>query len=175
MKSRFFCSVMFLLILGLGSNVQARQAIGAGARHHSRHSQFIELPFNKGDMTYTLGYEYHEGGGFWQIILGYAPSISDGTEGRGIGVESILTPQLNLFFEDRNWLGGVGVLASYIRREEAENEWTDIYWQVMIGYKIPLNVVEVELMAYYPFEKWNRFRDFEADDIEFGIMIKRMF
>jgi hypothetical protein len=30
-------------------------------------------------------------------------------------------------------------------------------------------------MAYYPFEKWNTFRDFEGRDIEFGLLLKRRF
>ncbi len=160
------------------SAANAKQAISAGARYHTRHSEFIELPYDKGDMSYQIGYEYHEGGGFWQLLVGFTPSISEGTEGRGIGIESVITPQLNLLFEDRNWLAGVGVLASYIRTDdesEIENDWTSIYWQVMLGLRLPLPVFNVEIMAYYPFEKWSTFRDFSGKDIEYGLILKWLF
>ncbi len=163
--------------------VTARHALSAGARYHTRHMQYVELPYNKGDMSYMLGYEYHEAGGFWQLLIGFTPSVSDGTDGRGIGVESVITPQLNLLFEDRNWVAGVGVLSSYINRdnkaviedEELRDEWTDIYWQLMIGYRMVLPALQIELMLYYPFEKWNTLRNFKGEDLEYGLMLKRMF
>ncbi len=172
------CVVSILTAIMVPSALAAKQAISAGARYHARHSEFTELPYNKGDMSYQIGYEYHEGGGFWQLLLGYTPSIRDGSDGRGSEFESVLTPQLNLLFEDRNWLAGAGVLASYIRTvddSEIENDWTSIYWQVMLGLRLPLPVLNIEIMAYYPFEKWSTFRDFSGKDIEYGIIIKRLF
>ena len=156
------------------SQGRAQSVVSAGARYHSRHSQFTELPYANGDMSYVLGYEYHDAGGFWQFLLGYAPTISKGSDGRGAGVESVLTPQLNLLLEDRNFIAGVGILASYISAEGGD-DWTDVFWQVMAGYEIPLPLFKLELMVYYPFEKWKTFRDFKTGDLEFGASLKRSF
>lgn len=162
--------------------VFAGNALDIGARYHTRHSQYTELPYNNGDWSYQLGYEYHEGPAFWQLLVDYAPSISKGTDGRGLGVDGVITPQINLLFEDRNWLAGVGALSSYIMYDDKiidkslkKDDWTDIYWQVMIGYDLPLPAFDIEVMVYYPFEKWKTFKDFKTDDLEFGIMLKRMF
>lgn len=165
------------LLLALQVQSIAGHALTAGGRYHMRHSEYLELPFDDGDLSYLLGYEYHEGSAFWQLLVGYAPDISEGDDGRGIGIKSVTTPQINLLFEDRNWLGGVGALASYIETEddvdlERESDWTDVYWQLMLGFQIPLPAFNIEVMAYYPFEKWKTLRDFEFGDIEYGVLLK---
>ncbi len=174
MNMKLFTLTGISLVLALVTQAGAQSALSAGARYHSRHSQYEELPFANGDFSYTLGYEYHDAGGFWQLLVGYAPTISDGSDGRGIGVDSVITPQLNLLFEDRNWLAGVGILSSYVKTEEG-NAWTDVYWQTMIGYEITLPLFKLELMVYYPFHTWKTFRDFKSEDLEFGASIKRTF
>jgi hypothetical protein len=156
----------------------AGHALSAGARYHMRHSEYVELPFDDGDISYLLGYEYHEANAFWQLLVGYAPDISEGDDGRGTGVNAVITPQINLLFKDRNWLGGVGALASYIEMEDengTESDWTDVYWQLMLGFELPLPVLDIEVMAYYPFEKWKTLSDFDAGDIEFGVLLKFKF
>jgi len=164
------------LLLVLQGPALAEHAISAGARYHMRHSQYLELPFDKGDISYLLGYEYHEANAFWQLLVGFAPDITEGDDGRGAGIASVITPQINLFFEDRNWLGGVGALASYIKTDNSgENDWTDIYWQLMLGFQIPLPAFDIEVMAYYPFERWKTLSDFKARDIEFGLLLKYRF
>jgi hypothetical protein len=182
MKTNILLALVVSMLCLTQYQASASHALAAGARYHARHSQYVELPFDKGDISYLLGYEYQEAAAFWQLLVGYAPSIGEGTDGRGLGVDSVVTPQINLFFEDRNWLAGVGVLASYIILDdkviadpEREDDWTDVYWQVMLGYQIPLKIYNIEIMAYYPFEKWNTFRDFEGRDIEFGLLLKRRF
>jgi len=171
----FAAACVFLSLQGLAI---AGHALTGGARYHMLHSEYVELPFDEGDLSYLLGYEYHEGSAFWQLLVGYAPDISEGDDGRGIGVNSVITPQINLIFEDRNFLGGVGVLASYIEMEDEvdlESDWTDVYWQLMLGYQIPLPAFQVEIMAYYPYEKWELLSDFDFGDIEYGLQFKRRF
>lgn len=175
MKTKILLSVAALL-LTMQAPAVAGHALSAGARYHMRHSEHLELPFDKGDMSYLLGYEYHEGDAFWQLLVGFAPDISEGKDGRGSGIDSVITPQLNLLFKDRNWLGGVGALASYIKTEDRDvSDWTDIYWQLMLGFQIPLPAFHVEFMAYYPFEKWKTLRNFDARDIEYGLLLKFKF
>jgi len=165
----------FAILIVMQAPASAAQAISAGARYHMRHSEYAELPYDDGDLSYLLGYEYHENNAFWQLLVGYAPDITTGDED-GTGAKSVVTPQLNLFFADGNWLGGVGILASYIDTEDSESsDWTDVYWQLMLGLQLPLPVLDVELMAYYPFEKWSTLSEFEAGDIEFGVQIKFKF
>lgn len=173
MRIAFVAASVLISLQGLAI---AGHALTAGARYHMRHSEFLELPFDDGDMSYLLGYEYHEYSAFWQLLVGYAPDISAGDDGRGIGVESVITPQINLLFEDRNWLGGVGALASYIETEDSDaSDWTDVYWQLMLGFQLPLPALDVEFMAYYPFEEWKALSDFDAGDIEFGLLFKFKF
>ncbi len=165
-----------ILLLGFQNPAVAGHALAAGARYHQQHSEYLELPFDEGDMSYLLGYEYHEGNAFWQLLVGFAPDISEGEEGRGAGIDSVITPQINLIFEDRNWLGGVGALASYIKAEDSDaDDWTDVYWQLMLGFQIPMPALHVEFMAYYPFEKWSTLSDFDAGDIEYGLLLKFKF
>ncbi len=164
------------LLLAMQVQSFASHALTAGARYHRLHSEYLELPFDNGDISYLLGYEYHEGTAFWQLLVGYAPDISEGKDGRGAGINAVITPQINLLFKDRNWLGGVGVLASYVEADESDaNDWTDVYWQLMFGFQIPLPAIDIEVMAYYPFEKWNTLRDFDAGDIEYGLLFKFKF
>ncbi|HAS83198.1 MAG TPA: hypothetical protein DCS43_11140 [Verrucomicrobia bacterium] len=153
-----------------------QHALTLGGRYHARHTSYTELPYDKGDLSAVVGYEYHEAMAFWQLLVGYTPEVSEGDDGRGLGVDDVITPQINLLFKENNWAAGVGALASYIEYEDKElDDWTDVYWQVMFGYQIPLPAFRVELMLYYPFEKWKNFSDFDARDLEFGLMLRRMF
>jgi len=175
MKTKIAYAAAALLIALQGLAI-AGHALTAGARYHMRHSEYVELPFDDGDISYLLGYEYHESSAFWQLLVGFAPDISDGDDGRGTGIDSVITPQINLLFEDRNWLGGVGVLASYIESEDSDaNDWTDVYWQLMLGFRIPLPALNIDVMAYYPFERWNTLRDFDTSDIEYGLLLNFKF
>lgn len=162
------------LLTAAASLAQAQQsAVSVGARQHSEHSQFEEIPFQDNDLTYTLGYEYQEQAGYWQLLVGYTPEIGDETLEK-----SVITPQLNFVVQDNIWLGGVGILGSYIETEaesETESDWTDMYWQVMLGVEIPVPIFDLEVLAYYPFEDWGEFSEFDTDDVEFGAALKYPF
>lgn len=167
-------SIHYILTLALLSAfllpATAQQSVvSVGARQHSDHSNFEALPFQDDDLTYTIGYEYHEQAGYWQILVGYTPEVGDETV-----VESVITPQLNLLVQDNIWLGGVGILGSYIETE-ADSDWTDMYWQVMLGIEIPVPIFDLSVLAYYPFEDWSEFSEFDTDDVEFGASLKYPF
>ncbi len=168
-KIAFVAASILIALQGLAI---AGHALCAGARYHMRHSEYLELPFDDGDFSYLLGYEYHENSAFWQLLVGYVPDISEGDDGRGAGIDYVITPQINLLFEDRNWIGGVGVLGSYIEAEDSDaSDWTDVYWQLMLGFKIPLPALPVELMASYPFETWDALSEFDGGDIEYMLLL----
>ncbi len=166
MKRILVASLLLALTLPVLAVPATRPAVLAGARYHVEHSVFTELPFDSGDLSYTLGWEYHDQNGFWQLLVGYAPEIG-GTN----GVDYVVTPQLNLLLEDRGWQAGVGALSSYVVTED-ESDWTSIYWQFLLGFTLQLPAFSIDIMSYYPFESWGKLSDFDAGDIEFGVMVK---
>ena len=147
-----------------------KSAVGAGARYHVEHSVYDDLPFEDGDLTYTLSYEYHDAAGYWQLMVGYTPEVGDGDV-----VDYVITPQLNLIIQDRIFLAGTGIMSDYIQSVEEGGDWGDIYWQLMLGFEIPIGPVKLEAMAYYPFDKWGNIPDFDFNDVEFGGSIKFYF
>ncbi len=165
-----------VLLLAVGQAYSQQHALTLGGRYHARHTSYTELPYDKGDLSAVVGYEYHESMAFWQLLVGYTPKVSEGDDGRGLGVDGVITPQINLVFKENSWVGGVGALASFIQFDDEElDDWTDVYWQVMFGYQIPLPAFRVELMLYYPFETWSEFGEFDTRDLEYGLMLRRMF
>ena len=163
-------SLMVLRPQLVNADNSPQSAVGAGVRQHVLHSAFEELPFEDGDLTYTLGYEYHDRAGYWQILVGYTPEV-----GEGDIVDYVITPQLNLIIQDRVFLAGTGILGSYVESIEDGGDWTSVYWQLMLGLEIPLGPVTLEAMAYYPYESWSDLDDFEFDDIEYGGSLKFYF
>lgn len=137
---------------------------GVGGRWHRSHSLFTELPFDDGDLAYGLSYEVHESEAYWQVAVTYAPDVT-GTN----SADTAITPQLSLILKDSYWRGGVGVLSSYITSDD-EDDWTDIYWQFILGVHLGASSRSgIDVLAYYPFESWSDLGDFDARDIEFGL------
>ncbi len=169
MKKTALLTLLVALLTLCAPWANAQSAAGVGLRSHVLHTEFEEYPFDNGDISYVVGYEYHDKTGYWQFLVGYTPEVGDGTV-----VESIITPQLNLLMQDGVWIAGGGILGSYVETE-LENDWTDVYWQVMLGFEITLPICSLEILAYYPFESWSTFGDFDTDDIEFGGLAKFMF
>jgi len=163
-------AVLVLFPQFLNAAKSPKSAVGAGVRQQVDHSVFEDLPFDDGDLTYTLGYEYHDGAGYWQLLLGYTPEVGDGDV-----VDYVITPQLNLIFQDRIFLAGTGVMGSYVESKEEGGDWTSVYWQLMLGFEIPLGPVKLEMMAYYPFEGFSDLDEFDFSDIEYGGSLKYYF
>lgn len=162
MKTTTLLATVALLTALVIPCAKAQSTLGLGLRGHVLHTEYEEYPFDDGDLSYIAGYEYHDQAGYWQFLVGYTPEVGDGAM-----VDYIITPQLNLLLQDGAWLAGVGVLGSYIKTD-LDDDWTDVYWQVMLGFSLPLPIFELEVLAYYPFESWSTFGDFDTDDIEFG-------
>ena len=156
--------------------LHATSAIGVGARLHTLHSIYADLPYQDDDLSYTIAYEYHDAAGYWQLMVAFTPEVgeSEDEDEDSVAVQSVITPQLNLLIEDQIWLAGVGILGDYIETEE-DSEWSDMYWQVMLGICLPLGAVELEILAYYPFENWDTIGDFDSGDIDYGATVKFLF
>ena len=169
--------ILFVLAMSLATTSVAKNPafsssrISAGGRFHAGHSAFDELPFDDGDVSYALAYEIHEYDAFWQIVLDYAPNIS----GTNSTTDTVITPQLNLIAKDGVWRGGIGILKSYLRDDDGESNWTDLYWQFILGLELRLFRLEIEAHAYYVFEKWGEVDEFDIDELEFGVWMKYAF
>jgi len=167
------------LMLAPHANAAAATFYSIGARYHATHSRFEDYPFRSGDLTYQAGMEFHEGIGFWQIIVGYTPSVKsppepDDPELVVPEIDYVFTPQLNLILHDQGWLVGTGILSSYIK-DEVESDWSKVYWQTMLGYQFRLQHFTLDVMGIYPFDSWSNFSDFRFGNMEFSVMLKRRF
>jgi hypothetical protein len=169
-------SLLILLILGLSPAHASMKWYTLGARQHTTHTRFENYPFQSGDISWQAGLEFHEGIGYWQLLLGYTPSPKNSSdpESEAPEIDEIFTPQLNLVLEDRGWLAGTGALANRIKTD-VETDWSKIYWQIMVGYRFPFNSFDIEVMGIYPFDTWAGVSDFRFGDLEASIMLKRKF
>lgn len=146
-------------------------AIDAGVRYHQDHSAYEALPFGDGDLSYTLGYEYHLKDYYLQMGADFCPDATGTND-----VDFVATPELNLFATDGAWEAGVGIRDSYISDKNDTNEdWTGIYWQLILGVTLPVFSIPVRLQALYPFESWGDISDFEFGDIEYAASLKLAF
>jgi hypothetical protein len=136
-----------------------------GARYHVAHSSFPSYPYG-GDFSYAAAYQWQEDAGYWQLALDYAPKVT-GTN----GLDAVWTPQLNLIFTDRMWRGGGGVLTSYGTGGGKKPRWSPFYWQVMAGLNLPVQSFTLDLMVFYVFENPKTFKNFDFNDLEFGVWL----
>jgi hypothetical protein len=149
-------------------NRPGASAIALGIRQHSDYLGAPNLPYGEGDLSYLVAYEYHEGNAYWQIGLGYTPHST--TTSTVEKVESVMTPQIHLLLKDRIFYGGLGLMRSYVRREESH--WTDFVWQLQFGAHFPLSeAFDLQLAAYYLFEEWGDIGDFNTDNVELGMSL----
>ena len=58
-KVLFVAGVLLSVLCGVAMASTA-QVVDLGARYHTKHSEFVSLPYADGDLTYTVGYEIHE-------------------------------------------------------------------------------------------------------------------
>ena len=168
------CGAIGLIGLCTTSAQAAANFYTIGARYHGGHTRFEDYPFRSGDLTYQAGIEFHEGIGFWQMLLGYTPSVKADPESTAPEIDYIVTPQLNLILHDQGWLAGTGILSSYIK-DDLESDWTKVYWQTMIGYQFRFQHFTLDVMGLYTFDKWSNFSDFRFGNMEASAMLKRRF
>lgn len=137
--------------------------LAIGAQGHTRIDAFTDRALDKGDISYTMLYEYHEGIGLWQLGAGYAPSVDD--------ADYVITPQINLIIKDRFYRLGSGAVMSYVKRD-GDRDWTDVYWQVLAGVSIPLGSrFSVDVYGHYVFEKWNEITDSDRGGLEYSALL----
>ncbi|NQU40946.1 MAG: hypothetical protein HQ523_13425 [Lentisphaerae bacterium] len=164
-------SIISLLLIfcaaSVGAAPKSSSRVGGGVRYHTAQDTVVAAPFDN-DVSYGLLYEYHEGETFWQLGVNYATSMGSND------VDSVITPEVNLVFADKLWRGGVGVLSSYIK-DEVGSDWTDLYYQLILGLEIPVGKMSLEVLAYYVFDDFNSIKEFNFNEIEVGAWLMYAF
>jgi len=157
-------SILFLVVACTAVDLRGATSLwGVGLRQHATQLTFEDYPFSDKDMSYSLLYQYHDLEGYWQLGLNYTPNI-DGTN----QIEQALTPEIDLIMTENNWRLGAGVLKSSLRSDDGTREWTDVYWQFIVGYRVKLAGINLDLSVFYPFPEFNKLGDFDASDLEYG-------
>lgn len=144
-----------------------------GGRRHVENSSLSKVPFYEdGDYSYAIGAEYHEDELFWQLAVDYTPSLNR--------AEYLITPQLNLMASDTlfgltkfNFIeGGVGVLTTYSHTKLSGGDWSDPYFQMILGLRIPIyKKITLAAQTYYVFDNFGNITDFAAKDLEYGVWL----
>ena len=176
-KTTFLMAAVSLALATVVSGYGQQNAVGenglaVGVREHQDSTRVTSLPFQDGDMSYMIAYEYHEPVAFWQIGLDVAPSLKSSSN----SVDYVATPQINLLINDQQYKifrGGVGFLRSYSAGAEgSENKWSDYYWQAILGAAIPVaGKLTLSAYGYWPFRKLNDVTDFKTQDLEWGAFL----
>lgn len=164
--------VAALAAVGLGvasASAAGMNALAVGARYHVASVVLPELPYDDGDLSYGVAYELHEENAFWQLAVSGAPELNGNVE-----ADYVITPELNLILKDRMFRGGVGIMDSYVETP-VDSEWTDLYYQLILGLSAPIRKVNVAVYAYYPFADWDKLNEFDWEDVEFGVWLSMGF
>jgi hypothetical protein len=159
--------LLVLCVASAQAGQQARSRFGGGVRYYSGHDTEIAAPFDN-DTSYGLVYEYHEGGAFWQFGVSYATSMGSND------VDAVITPEINLMASDGGWRGGMGVLASYIETED-DDDWSDIYYQFILGFDIPIGSLALSVQTYYVFDDFDNLDEFDIDELDVSAYLMYQF
>ncbi len=147
------------------ANEKSDMRVYGGARYHRASSVLDFLPYADGDLSGTVGLEFRDAAGYWQLLLNgmERPGAEDSS------VKRILTPQLHLVIKDRAFLAGVGAMISHLRDDEQASGWTKVYYQLKLGLEFDLS--DRFLMSgfvAYPFKRWDKLTDFKGSDLEYS-------
>lgn len=166
MKKTMLVSVGSLALFLTAATTQAvsMRYLSLGGRYHAENSQLPELPYDKGDYSAMAAVQFHEGDAYWQLGVDYA------WDGGSLDPNSdyVLTPQAHLMFKDRVFVGGVGILKSYMESKDGESEWSDLYYELTLGVALPVSDrVKLEARAVYPFADWGDLGEFDTSDLDY--------
>ncbi len=169
-----YTALFFALYVCLPCNAKARPSQGAnqltfGGRYHSEQEELSEIPFGEADIAYGIAYEYHEHAAAWQLGATYCSDVTGDKT-----VDYVITPEVNLITKDGFWRGGIGILYSYLDRED-DKDWVGPYWQFLLGVDIPLFGIDVQARTYYDFENFGDLDEFGLDKIDYGAWVSFSF
>ena len=141
--------------------------VNLGMRLHTANATFSgdKLVYGDKDLSYKLGYEFHEASAFWQLAANWTPKATGAAD-----IDWAMAPEMNLLFKDGWVRAGAGVLTDYVSRSAGGSDWTGVYWQFLAGLGIPLgSALTLDGYVYYPFSNWNNLNKFDISELEYGI------
>jgi hypothetical protein len=140
-------------------------SVFGAARYHVENPALTEVAYDDGSWSPMIGVEVSEGPGAWQLAVDFA----DGAGGTN-GVDSIITPQLNLLFADNGITGGLGVLGSYVEDVNGDTDWTDLYFQLNLGLLFPFgDSLGLVGNVHYLFDDFDDISDIDFDVLEYSV------
>ena len=152
-------------------------SLSVGGRYHTENTVFTDLPFGNADISYALAYTFAEEHAAIKLGADFAPDVSGARDAPHTNkIDYVITPQAHIIVKDRMFRGGIGILTSYIRDDQDEGDWLDIYWQMMMGLCIPLGKnLSLEGNIYYVLERWDKITEFRLKEMEYGLWLNYNF
>lgn len=166
-------SALLLVGFALASPALAiQQGLSAQFRQYDIHEKFTDRPFADGDFGYGVAYELRDVYGYWQLGALYTANV-----GKSNTYDYAVTPFLNLVVKDRIFIAGLGIAKDYLpETDTTDDDWTDLYWNVMLGLEVPLGKsLAVTGKAVYDFENLDDIAQFRFDDVEFAAALTLIF
>lgn len=156
---------------------ESPHSLSLGGRYHTENSVFTDLPYGNADISYALAYTFAQENVGLQLGANYASEVSGARDAPNTnGVDSVITPQVNLILKDRVFRGGVGLLTSYIRDDSGESDWLSPYWQLLLGLNLPFGkYLSLDGNVYYVLEKWGDIANFRIKELEYGLWLNYNF
>ena len=156
---------------------ESPHSLSVGGRYHTENTVFSDLPYGNADISYALAYTFSEEHAAIKLGADFAPDVSGARDAPNTNkTDYVITPQVNFIVKDRMFRGGVGILTSYIRDDQGEGNWLDIYWQLMLGLCIPLGKhVSLEGNVYYVLESMDKIVNFRPKELEYGLWLNYNF
>ena len=137
----------------------------AGGRVHMAQPRISGLPYERGDLTGAVGVEFRDSEAYWQVLVDGVETLVGARSDR----DRAVTPQINLIFRDRMFVGGFGALVSYLVSEEDDNRWSRLYYQALLGLELPVGRrLNVSAFAAYPYQRWRNLYRFRSAEIEYS-------
>ncbi|GEM_PF-984360 len=170
MKALLFSLLLLLPLLQLQAQ-KTNPAVSVLVKQHSDLTKsFEERPYGDGDTSFGLFVDLFDGMGGWRLGASYASGLSGPGE-----ADTVITPEVTLMAVDKMFEAGVSLLIDYIDTEEG-TDWGDLYFQTSIGLNFNLGSrMSLGIHAYYPFEDYSGFFDFDFDEIEYGGQFRFIF
>ena len=152
-------------------------SLSVDGRYHTENTVFTDLPYGNADISYGLAYTFAEEHAAIKLGADFSPDVSGIRDAPNTNkTDYVITPKINFIVKDRMFRGGVGILTSYIRDDQGEGDWLDIYWQMMLGLCIPLGQkLSLEGNVYYILERWDKIVNFRPKEIEYGLWLNYNF
>ena len=162
-------AVAALLFAPFAASAKASPKLGVvgSARYHQEHSTVAEWPFDKGDMSYGASLLLYDGMGYIELGCEYCPDPTAEKD----AIDDVITPFARLVVSDLGFTAGFGVRDNYVfyADKDRKDDWSDLLYEFHLGLEFTFAPIVIGGGAYYSFDDWDDLKDFDVDDLEYGI------